>query len=97
MALKIFSLRRLLRTTSRVRAAHGRAHASVAHPGGGGRPQRGGQWAAKAVKRPPQQPAQPPVRPLLSPADAETTPQGSPAAAADRKQRPDATCEGKNG
>ena len=25
------------------------------------------------------------------------TPAGAPAAAADRKQRPDATCEGKNG
>ena len=29
--------------------------------------------------------------------NAETTPAGAPAAAADRKQRPDATCEGKNG
>ena len=28
---------------------------------------------------------------------AETTPAGAPAAAADRKQRPDATCGGKNG
>ena len=35
-------------------------------------------------------------RPLGS-ANAETTPAGAPAAAADRKQRPDATCEGKNG
>ena len=29
--------------------------------------------------------------------NAETTPAGAPAAAADRTQRPDATCEGKNG
>ena len=87
--------------------------------GGGGQPQGGGgAWAAKTVKRPPQQPAQPPVRQLLGAADAqtapatfstapahqrrgtanaETTPAGAPAAAADRTQRPDATCEGKNG
>ena len=30
-------------------------------------------------------------------ANAETTPAGAPAAAADRTQRPDATCGGKNG
>ena len=30
-------------------------------------------------------------------ANAETTPARAPAAAADRKQRPDATCEGKTG
>ena len=30
-------------------------------------------------------------------ANAEATPAGAPAAAADRTQRPDATCEGKNG
>ena len=30
-------------------------------------------------------------------ANAKTTPAGAPAAAADRKQRPDATCEGQNG
>ena len=35
-------------------------------------------------------------RPLGS-ANAETTPARAPAAAADRMQRPDATCEGKNG
>ena len=33
----------------------------------------------------------------LGSANAETTPAGAPAAAADRTQRPDATCEGKNG
>ena len=33
----------------------------------------------------------------LGSANAETTPAGALAAAADRKQRPDATCEGKNG
>ena len=38
-----------------------------------------------------------PAHQLLGSANAETTPAGAPAAAADRKQRPDATCEGKNG
>ena len=33
----------------------------------------------------------------LGSANAETTPAGAPAAAADRTQRPDASCEGKNG
>ena len=44
------------------------------------------------------------IRQLLGAADvstahanAERTPAGAPAAAADRKQRPDATCEGKTG
>ena len=64
----------------------------------GGRPERGGgEWAATTVKRPPQPPAQPPVHQLSGPDDAATPPQGTPAAAADRTQRPDATCEGKNG
>ena len=79
----------------------------------------GGGGAARTVKRPRQQPAQPPIRQLLGAADAqtahpatsstapvhqrlgsataETTPAGAPAAATDRTQRPDATCEGKNG
>ena len=34
---------------------------------------------------------------LLGSANAETTPARAPAAATDRKQQPDATCEGKNG
>ena len=55
------------------------------------------EWTVKRVKRPPQQPAQPPVRQRRGSANAETTPAGAPAAAADRKQRPDATREGKNG
>ena len=38
-----------------------------------------------------------PTQQLLGSANAETTPARAPAAAADRKQRPDATCEGKNG
>ena len=38
-----------------------------------------------------------PTRQLLGSANAETTPARAPAAAADRKQRPDAACEGKNG
>ena len=36
-----------------------------------------------------------PAHQLLGSANAETTPAGAPAAAADRKQRPDATCERK--
>ena len=38
-----------------------------------------------------------PAHQLLGPANAETTPARAPAAAADRTQRPDATCEGKDG
>ena len=38
-----------------------------------------------------------PTHQLLGSANAETTPARAPAAAADRTQRPDATCEGKNG
>ena len=38
-----------------------------------------------------------PTRQLLGSANAETTPARAPAAAADRKQQPDATYEGKNG
>ena len=38
-----------------------------------------------------------PTHQLLGSVNAETTAAGAPAAAADRKQRPDATCGGKNG
>ena len=38
-----------------------------------------------------------PTHQLLGSANTETTPAGAPAAAADRKQQPDATCERKNG
>ena len=38
-----------------------------------------------------------PTHQPLGSANAEMTPARAPAAAADRKQRPDATCEGKNG
>ena len=38
-----------------------------------------------------------PTRQLLGSANAETTPARAPAATADRKQRPDATCEGRTG
>ena len=38
-----------------------------------------------------------PTHEILGSANAETTPARAPAAAADRKQQPDATCEGKNG
>ena len=37
-----------------------------------------------------------PTHQILGSANAETTPAGAPAAAADRTQRPDATCKGKN-
>ena len=39
---------------------------------GGGRPEDRGVWTATTVKRPPQQPAQPPIRQLLGAADAQT-------------------------
>ena len=39
---------------------------------GWGRPEDGGVWTAKPVKRPPQQPAQPPIRQLLGAPDAQT-------------------------
>ena len=39
---------------------------------GYGRPENRGAWTAKTVKRPPQQPAQPPVRQLLGATDAQT-------------------------
>ena len=38
-----------------------------------------------------------PAHQPLGLANAETTPAGALAVAADRKQQPDATCEGKNG
>ena len=38
-----------------------------------------------------------PGTPTMGLREWETTSAGAPAAAADRKQRPDATCEGKNG
>ena len=38
-----------------------------------------------------------PAHQRLGSVNAETTPAGAPAAVADRTQRPDATCEGKNG
>ena len=38
-----------------------------------------------------------PTHQVLGSANTETTPARAPAAAADRKQQPDATCEGKNG
>ena len=39
---------------------------------GDGRPVARGQWAAQTVKRPPQQPAQPPIRQLLGATDTQT-------------------------
>ena len=63
----------------------------------GGRPKCGGVRAAETVTRPLHEPAQPPVYQPLGSANAETTPAGTRAAAADRTHRPNATCEGKNG
>ena len=53
--------------------------------------------AADAQTAPPATFSTDPTHQLLGSANAETTPAGAPAAAAHRKQRPDATCEGKNG
>ena len=75
------------------RASRTRKHGEAC----GGQPECGGEWAAKTIKRSPHQPVQPPVHQLLGPANTEMTPQGARAAAADRTQRPDAACEGKNG
>ena len=61
-------------------------------------PQYANYWAPLTRKRhllP--QPAQPPAHQRQGSANAETTPAGAPAAAADRTQRPDATCGGENG
>ena len=59
-------------------------------------PQYANYWAPLTRKRHiPPHPAQP--RHTNHWANAETTPAGAPAAAADRTQRPDATCEGENG
>ena len=100
-------------------AGGGGSRARKHREAGCGRPEDGGVGTTKTVKRPRQQPAQPPIRQLLGAADAqtahhatsstapahqllgsanaETTPARALAAAADRKQQPDATCEGKNG
>ena len=61
-------------------------------------PQYANYWAPLTRKRHiTPHPAQPPAHQRLGSANAETTPARAPAAAADRTQRPDATCEGKNG
>ena len=60
----------------------------------------GGCWGAKYRGAQTAHPATfstAPAHQRLGSANAETTPAGAPAAAADRTQRPDATCEGKNG
>ena len=57
-------------------------------------PRYANYWAPLTHKRHPPQPAQP--RHTNS-SNAETTPAGAPAAAANTTQRPDATCEGKTG
>ena len=51
---------------------------------GGGRPECGGECAAKTEKRPPQQPTQPPVRQVLGCGNAKPTPAGTQPAASDR-------------
>ena len=61
-------------------------------------PQYANYWAPLTRKRHiPPRPAQPWHTKPLGSANAETTPARAPAAAADRTQRPDTTCEGKNG
>ena len=61
-------------------------------------PQYANYWAPLTRKQhiPPHS-AQPPTHQRRGSANPETTPAGAPAAAADRTQRPDATCEGTNG
>ena len=71
---------------------------SRTHLGGGGTPiirQYANYWAPLTAH--PATSSTAPAHQLLGTANAETTPAGAPAAAADRTQRPDATCEGKNG
>ena len=77
-----------------VRAARG-AVAGACPGGAGGRGQLLG--AADAQTAHPATFSTAPTHQLLGSANAETTPAGAPAAAADRTQRSDATCEGKNG
>ena len=60
-------------------------------------PQYANYWAPLTRKRHTMPHSAQPQHKLLGSANAETTPAGGPAAAADRKQRPDTTCEGKNG
>ena len=68
----------------------GRAHASVSHSGGGLLGAADTQTAHPATF------STAPAHQPLGSANAETTPAGAQNAAADRTQRPDATCEGKN-
>ena len=65
----------------------GRGREWLAGAGGGG---GGGAQTAPAAT------STAPAHQPQGSANAETTPAGAPAAAADRTQRPDATCEGKN-
>ena len=62
---------------------------SGAPEAGGGRPQSGGAWAAKTVKRPPQQPATSttPVHRLLGTANAQTAPAATCTAPAHQRRR----------
>ena len=63
--------------------------------GGGGYPSS--RVGSKNSQTTPPTTSTAPICQLLGSANAETTPAGAPAAAADRTQRPDTTCEGKNG
>ena len=58
---------------------------------------RGGGGGADAQTAHPATFSTAPAHQRLGTANAETTPARAPAAAANRKQRPDATCEGTNG
>ena len=71
---------------------------SVFWGGQGGRPQlSGGNYLHRGGGAHHATSSTAPTHQLLGSANAETTPVGAPAAAVDRTQRPDATCEGKNG
>ena len=59
-------------------------------------PQYANYWAADAQTAHHATSSTAPTHQPVGSANAETTPAGAPAAAADRTQRPDATCEGKN-
>ena len=65
--------------------------------GGGGNPVRHLLGAADTQTAHPATFSAAPAHQRLGSANAEPTPARAPAAAADRTQRPDATCEGKSG
>ena len=77
--------------------AHGRQKQSNDPGNNQHNPKYTNYWAPLTRKAHPATFSTAPTHQRLGSANAETTPAGAPAAAADRKQPPDATCEGKNG